>query len=302
MRASAVWVNSAVKEHLLGKLATLKSRAEQRRVRPRLVIFDYLDHPQGFPLRHAATQFSALVQIEPIPRSLPADRFRDRLELLEKSRGIHGIAFPSFMPDAHRQALKGYHRLKRLDLDRPECSLTPQSLSFFQLAQAHDWSFAGRRTQIWYSEEFQDIAGFLASELRHCGLAVESRCLVARERMNGSSRIPQPLPAPLVGNCDLLWLLTLHRVRLPLAHLPEDCVVVDGAPLFSAPSCLEAEQLALLPFRTAGLCAGRGSLCSLVNLNRLLRLFSQSLSQSTEEQISVAGRNRFRSLGERAVR
>jgi hypothetical protein len=244
-------------------------------VRPRLVIFDYLDSPVAGQLRAMATELDMIVGVEPFERSLPTANLRDRFRLLEKSKGIHGIFFPPSMTPAHRAGLDAHPTLASLALDKTQEGLSPQVVSFLQLAAVHGWNPEGRSAAVVYSAETLTLGQMLSSELEGLGMRV--------------TRLAHPAElSGTVSRSSLLWLCHGRPLDLARLHLSPDAVVVDSGRALDLGSSISEAQSRLLPHRVSGLCPAEAGLWVLVNLNRIHRLLLRALGPRRPRTLSVA--------------
>ncbi len=264
------WSQRAVQFELFEKLERWRKLASQKGARPRLVIFDEIERPECASLRQAATQLSVLVQLEPLERTLPSRKLQDRLDLLEKSRGVHGLILPSTIAPHHLETFASYPKLARFDLDRPLEGLGPHNTALSYLARSYGVRLEDRTVALWGSRGHATPVLRLANELHKSG---------HRVRVDWIGNDGRP---PMSRDEDLLWLLSPKPIRLPVGHFRPDLILVDGGPCLFGKSCLFEDQKLLLLERIHGLCAERNSLRGLVDLLRLTSLFCRTLTQAGE--------------------
>jgi hypothetical protein len=279
-RLPALWSAEAARRHLAGRLAEARAAALQAGVRPRLVIFDYLEQPVAGPLRSIAQDLDLLVGVEPISFTTPGPVLRDRFRLLEKSKGIHGVLFPAGLTLSHRECLEAHPNLGQLALDRRDDSFSPQVLSFLQLAALNRWNPEGRRACILCSRATHTIASGLCSELESLKMTVTM--VWEREQIY-----------PALNRSSLLWLCHGQPLGHALTHLASDTVLVDSGRAFDLPSSLSEAQIRLLPHRIRGLCPAGEGLWPLLNLNRVLRLLQRAIG-IRRSRSAAAGHHRGR--------
>lgn len=271
-----LWHADLVRPVLTRRLVESVQASQEAGIRPRLVIFDYLDSPVAHQLRYLAQELSIIVGVEAIERFLPSSGLRDRFRLLEKSKGVHGIFFPCQLTPEHRACLAAHPDLGRLDIDQGQNGFSPQVISFLQLAAVHQWNPAQRAAAVLYSEETVDCAKRLGAELLRLEMKVH---LV-------------PVSAPSTkrsAGCDLLWLCQETPIELSSLHISRDTVVIDSGRAFELQASLTVAQLRILPYRVRALCPAEGGLAPLVHLNRLHRLMA-SARPATRGSVSKSHR------------
>lgn len=274
MSAPRLWLVESTRGEVLKRVREAARAAQQLGVRPRLVVFDYLDTPVAGQLRAMAADLEMLVGIEPISRSLPSAALRDRFRLLEKSRGVHGVVFPHSLSAAHRACLEAHPVLADLALDKPQQGFSPHLVSFLQLAAVHEWNPEGREAAVVFHPDSHATAESLARELKRLNMRV--------------SLVPHPLElSGALSRSSLVWLCHGRALALPKLHLSPDTVLVDsGRALEMAPS-LSQGATRFLAHRLAGLCPGDNGLSTLVNLNRIHRLLLRALGPRRPRVLSV---------------
>ncbi len=256
-----LWHADLVRPILLRRLVESVKASQVAGIRPRLVIFDYLDSPVAHQLRYLAQELSIIVGVEAIERYLPSSGLRDRFRLLEKSKGVHGIFFPCQMTAEHRTCLAAHPELGRLNIDQGHNGFSPQVISFLQLAAAHQWNPAQKSVAILYSDETWDCAERLCAELLKLEMRVQLVSVSAASTRNSAG-------------CDLLWLCQETPVELCNLHISRETVVIDSGRAFELRPSLTLAQLRVLPHRVRALCPAEGGLAPLVHLNRLHRLMA----------------------------
>lgn len=279
---SAFWTPDVARQHVLGRVSQAAETAHRAGVRPRLVIFDYTDNPVAGQLKAMCSDLGMLVGVEAIERALPAASLRDRFRLVEKSKGVHGIFFPTGLTEAHQTCLEAHPSLAALALDRPQEGLSPHLVSFLQLAALHGWNPEGRRAAVVSCPETARLGGALADQLAALRMPV-TRVLHPQEMRGALSR------------SELVWLVHGLPLRLASLHLSPGAVVVDGGRAFQLPASLSEAQSRLLACRLRGLCSGDGSFSMLVNLNRVHRLLSRALGPRRPRLSPTLAKNRGRS-------
>lgn len=263
-----LWLADSIRGTVLGRLSKFNTEAKSLGLRPRLVIFDYLESPVGGALRSMATDLGMLVGMEPVEKTLPASALRDRFRLLEKSRGIHGVVFPVAMTASHRACLEAHPELRALDLDSPSDGFSPQMTAFLQLAAAYGWDPQGRRACLLVSKSRAHLSHVISTELRRVGMTVEVR-------EEGSSTRSRPL-----SQSECVWLCHGQPIKLNELHLSANTVVVDSGRAFELPASLSPSQNRMLSCRARGLCPAEGGLATLVVLHRLQRVLRRALGHA----------------------
>ena len=263
-----LWLADSIRSLVLKRVMDSAAESRKAGLRPRLVIFDYLESPVGGALRAMASDLGMLVSVEAVERTLPSAALRDRFRLLEKSQGIHGVFFPSGMTPTHRACLEHHPELKGLDLDAPQEGLSPVTTSFLQLAASKGWNPEGKRCIILLSEETFHLSDSLRKELTRAGMLVNRFVLEHGDEAQHLSR------------CDCLWLCHGLPVQLRKLHLPSNAVVVDCGRAFDLPASLSVEQNRYLAGTLRGLCPADGGLATLTYLHRLSRLIRRAQKAS----------------------
>lgn len=258
------WLTETARQHVLAQVSEAAKAAQHVGVRPRLVIFDYTDTPVAGQLRAMAQDLNMLVGVEPFERRLPSASLRDRFRILEKSKGIHGIFFPAAMTDSHRACLEAHPTLRALALDRGQDKLSPQVVSFLQLAAVQRWNPEGREAAVVHAEATRAIARTLALELE--GLGMKVRTLLHPQELSGA-----------LACTSVVWLCHGRPLSLSRLHLPADAVLIDAGRALEIPASFSAAQARLLPHRVRGFCPADGGFSTLVNLNRIQRLLLRAL-------------------------
>ncbi len=277
-----LWLADSIRGAVLARLSEFNSEAKRLGVRPRLVIFDYLESPTGSTLRSMATDLGMLVGMEPVEKTLPASSLRDRFRLLEKSRGIHGVVFPVAMTASHRACLGAHPELRALDLDSPQDGFSPQLTAFLQLAATYGWDPQGRRACLLVNKSTTHLSDGISAELKRVGMTVEVR-------EEDSTTRSQPL-----SQSDCVWLCHGQPIKLNELHLSANTVVVDSGKAFDLPPSLNPSQNRMLSSRARGLCPAEGGLAKLVALHRLQRVLRRALGHSRGVE---AGWRKSRSVG-----
>lgn len=275
-----VWLAETIREAVLARLSELNAEARRSGIRPRLVIFDYMESPVAGPLRAAATELGFLVSVEAVEMTLPGNALRDRFRLLEKSRGVHGVVFPTVLTPSHRSSLDFHPDLRALDLDATREGFSPQMTGFLQLAAAFGWNPQGRRAAILSDPSHLHLSAGLEMELRKVGMTVSVHC-------QSSGSFAQPL-----SQSDCIWLCHGQPVGLAQLHLSTNAVVIDSGRAFDLPASLTPSQNRLLASRIRGLCPAEGGLSSLVAMHRLQRVLRRALGHTFDTQ----GRRRSRGV------
>jgi hypothetical protein len=278
---TGLWLADSARQHVLARIGESARAARQAGVRPRLVIFDYLDNPVAGQLRAMGQDLDMLVGLEPIERSLPSASFRDRLRLLEKSKGIHGVFFPVGLTESHRACLESHPMLSELALDRAQEGFSPHLLSFLQLAAVHGWEPENRQATVVYAQETRPVARSLAAELETLGLRVTTLCH------------PGELGGALARS-SLVWLCHGRPLQLSRLHLAGDAVVVDPGRAMELAPCFQQGQARLLAHQLRGFCPSSAGLCALINLNRIQRLLLRALGPRRPRSVSANASRRAR--------
>lgn len=284
MSAPRLWLAESTRGEVLRRVGEAARAASQAGVRPRLVIFDYLDSPVAGQLRAMATDLDMLVGVEPIARSLPSTALRDRFRLLEKSRGVHGVFFPHSLTSAHRACVEAHPILAGVALDRPQEGFSPQVLSFLQLAAVNGWDPEGRTASVVYAPDTLAIAQALANELQL--LRMPTELVPHPEELGGA-----------LSRSALVWLCHGRPLRPARLHLGSDTVLVDSGRALEMPSSLDQGAARLLGHRLLGFCPGDQGLSTLVNLNRVHRLLLRAMGPRRPRTLAVTVGQRGRARG-----
>lgn len=284
-----LWLADSIGDRVLSRLRDLNSEVKRSGVRPRLVIFDYLESPVAGTLRTMASDLGVMVGLEPIEQSLPASALRDRFRLLEKSRGVHGVLFPTALSEAHRSCLEAHPELRHLDLDSRREGFSPQATAFLQLAAAFGWDPRGRRTTLLAKPETAFLCAGLAEELAKTGMSVEV------------VQTTPSLQAPPLGHSDCVWFCHGRQMNLAQLHLGSGTVIVDVGRAFDLAASLTPAQNRHLACRSRGLCPADGGLSALVMLHRLQRVLRRALGPSRISE-SERARGRSSAFSPRGVR
>ncbi len=285
--SSRLWLADSIRSLILSRVMDSATDSRRAGVRPRLVIFDYLEAPVGGPLRAMATELGMIVGVEAVERTLPGAALRDRFRLLEKSQGIHGVVFPCAMSAQHRASLEFHPELKALDLDASREGFSPVLMSFLQLAAAYGWNPEGRRVSLLVSESTAHHGESIKAEMSRVGMNVS---LMKLERGEDARHLSQT---------DCLWLCHGLPVQLHRLHLSASSVVVDCGRAFDLPPSLTASQNRYLAGRVRGLCPADGGLTTLTYLHRIHRLLRRALGSSRS---GVGSWQRQRSTSPKGVR
>jgi hypothetical protein len=277
-----LWTAENARRHLLHRVTESALAARQAGLRPRLVLFDYTDHPVAGPLRAMASELEMLVTLEPIERSLPSSQLRDRFRLLEKSRGVHGVFLPPSLTPAHQSCLEAHPAVAALALDQAGEGFSPQMVSFLQLAALNGWNPQGRKATVLLSEETRTMAASLVKELQSLDMTVTA--VPHQAALSGS-----------LSRSALVWLCHGRPLTPASLHLAPDAVVVDSGRAHDLGASFSLAQSRLLSHRLRGICPAEGGLASLVNLNRLQRLLQRALGPRRSRTASPsAARGRVR--------
>lgn len=278
--SSRLWLAARAHKAMLEQIGVLARHSQERGLRPRVVIFDYGQSSSSPPLKDLAGRLDLLVSVEKISPDLAASALDDRLRLLAKSRGIHGVLFPTAMPATHRRCLEAHPSLEALALDRLEDGFSPQMISFLQLAALARWEPRSQSAVVLYRPATAALAQTIQQQLQNLGLNVQRRSTELEPRGE-------------LSHCQLLWLCHGGPVELARLHLCPQVLVVDSGPAFELPASLTAEQEAWLASRGAEVCPAASGLAPLVDLNRLHRLFRRSLAGQDKRAVRAVARGRI---------
>lgn len=264
LRLSSKWPIDQIRNHLSASLGQGSAIAQQIKVRPRLVIFSYQEDNATSKLYKLACELGVIVSLELIKRDLSLAMLRDRFQLLEKSRGIHGLIFPANLTPSHQACLQQHQGLNDLLIDFKSVELSPLVATCMLLLKARSWYPRGRRSVVLSSGSRRESSAKITQDLE----SLEMACEIVFDGQSSASSL---------SLADLVWLCCDGPINIIKKHVSPQAIVIDCSSIFSSPSPLSYAQEQVLKHRQLGFFNAYSGLLELVNLYRIQRLYIQAL-------------------------
>lgn len=261
---SGKWPIDQIRAHLIASLDHGSTIAQQIKVRPRLVIFSYQEDSATSQLYKLACELGVIVSLELLKRDLSRPILRDRLQLLEKSRGIHGLIFPANLTPSHQACLQQHQGLSDLFTDFRSVELSPLVATFMLLAKARSWHHRGRHSVVLSSSSRGESSAKISQDLE----SLEMTCEIVFDGQSSPSSL---------SLADLVWLCCDGPINVIKQHVSPQAIIIDCSSIFSFPSPLSYAQKQVLKHRQLGFFDASSGLLELINLYRIHRLYIQAL-------------------------